>query len=123
MLSDEEEAIEKIKKFNQYNWEMNNLKGKEFAKPYFESLDTILNLIEKQSKEIEENKKYLVNLTHEQYIKLVEQIRSEINKEWRDVIKAKVIEIKNRPVKDEFITVTQGKLNTIIEIESLLEKE
>lgn len=44
-------------------------------------------------------------------------------KRWKDKIKAKAIEIKNRPVKDEFITASQGKLNTIIEIESLLEKE
>ena len=46
-----------------------------------------------------------------------------IDKKWEDKIKAKVIEIKDRPVKDEFITASQGKLNTIIEIESLLEKE
>lgn len=35
----------------------------------------------------------------------------------------KVIEIKNKPVKDEFITSTQGKLDTIIAIEELLESE
>ena len=57
MSDEEKKAIEKIKSFNQYNWEMNNLKEKEFAKPYFDALDTILNLIEKQSKEIEELKK------------------------------------------------------------------
>lgn len=34
----------------------------------------------------------------------------------------KVIEIKNRPVKDNFITATQGKLDTIIAIEELLER-
>ena len=44
MLSDEvKKAIEKIRSFNQYNWKMNNLKEKEFAKPYFDALDTILN--------------------------------------------------------------------------------
>ena len=48
------------------------------------------NLKAELEKEKEKNKKYLVNLTHEQYIKLVEQIRSEINKEWKDVIKAKI---------------------------------
>ena len=42
---------------------------------------------------------------------------------YKEKIKAKVIEIKDRPVKDEFITATQGKLNTIIDMESLLEKE
>ena len=56
MSEEEKKAIEKIRSFNQYNWEMNNLKEKEFAKPYFDALDTILNLIKKQSKEIEELK-------------------------------------------------------------------
>lgn len=37
-------------------------------------------------------------------------------------IKAKVIEVKDRPVKDKFITASQGKLNTIIDIESLLDE-
>ena len=34
----------------------------------------------------------------------------------------KVIEIKNKPVKDNFITSSQGKLDTIIAIEQLLEE-
>ena len=47
----------------------------------------------------------------------------EIEQRWKDIIIAKVIEIKDRPVKDEFITATQGRLNTIIDIESLLDEE
>lgn len=38
----------------------------------------------------------------------------------KDKIKEKVIEVKNRTVKDDFITATQGKLNTIIDLEDLL---
>lgn len=34
----------------------------------------------------------------------------------------KIIEIKNKPVKDDFITASQGKLDTIIAIEQLLEE-
>ena len=88
------------------------------------------NLIEKQSKEIEENKKYLVNLTHEQYIKLVEQIRSEINKEWRDVIKAKIEELDKE--EKEALKGTKGQDRYAIKqeymykrsgLQSLLEKE
>ena len=57
MLSDEvKKAIEEIRNFNQYNFEMNELKTKNFAIPYFNALDIVLNLIEKQSKEIEELK-------------------------------------------------------------------
>lgn len=94
----------------------------------------LIDIIEKQSKEIEELKennknledelnKYIVKLSDEQYRRLVNIIRDEINKLWEDKIKAKTIEIKNRQVKDEFITASQGKLDTIIEIESLLERK
>lgn len=102
MLSDEEKkAIEKIRSFNQYNWEMNNLKEKEFAKPYFDALDTILNLIEKQSKEIEELKeknktlKSLQNDTNGLYIEMTERknyFERELQK-VEDKIKAKIEEL------------------------------
>ena len=74
-------------------------------------------VIEKQQKEIEklkENNGYHLGFIDGGIAKRYE---------YEDKIKAKVIEIKDRPVKDEFITATQGKLNTIIDIESLLEKE
>lgn len=115
--------------------------GKETIK----QITTILNLIEKQSKEIEELKETLkctqnswyedtqkieemkkqIDLNNECEIALNNRIMDLENadKKWEDKIKAKTIEIKNRPVKDEFITVSQGKLNTIIDMESLLEKE
>ncbi len=57
------------------------------------------------------------------YIKGTNDAHELCNKKWEDKIKAKTIEIKNRQVKDEFITASQGKLNTIIDMESLLEKE
>ena len=60
--------------------------------------DVIINLIEKQSKEIEElkeeNKKYIVQLTDEQYRKLVDIIRDKTSKEWEDKIKAKIEELE-----------------------------
>ena len=89
---------------------------------------TILNLIEKQQKEIEELKEDKYGLEEEVQIQaknlmLCEDAIKETYTKWIDKIKAKTIEIKNRPVKDEFITASQGKLNTIIDMESLLEKE
>ncbi len=65
--------------------------------------DTLLNLIEKQSKEIEELKennknledelnKYIVKMSDEQYRRLVDIIRDEINKLWEDKIKARIEE-------------------------------
>ena len=94
--------------------------------------DTILNLIEKQSKEIEENKKYIVQLTDEQYRKLVDIIRDETGKEWENKIKAKIEEyeekikkIKEKDVWEEpydtekYVRYT----NYISVLQSLLEKE
>lgn len=114
MLSDEEkkalERIDYIQDFiienGYYNADVNDME-------YFSK---ILNLIEKQSKEIEllkeENEKYKNPpfFDEDKYIEI-------------DKIKAKVIEVKDRTVKDEFITASQGKLNTVIDMESLLEKE
>ena len=60
-------------------------------------IEILLNLIEKQSKEIEElkenNRKYIVQLTDEQYRKLVDVIRAEINKEWIEKINFKIEEL------------------------------
>ena len=41
----------------------------------------------------------------------------------KDKIRELVAEIKNRKVEDDFITASTGKLNTIIELEKLLEEE
>lgn len=58
---------------------------------------TIKNLIKKQSKEIKElkenNRKYIVQLTDEQYRNLVDIIRNDINKEWIDKINLKIEEL------------------------------
>ena len=154
MLSDEEkQAIEFFEK-----------SFKKKIPPYWyddtifnieEKIKTILNIIEKQSKEIEELKEKnnpqpdceepierteeMVNMkwVNHNYILKTESEQKEkqayidgtnvadelCNKKWEDKIKAKVKEIKDRPVQDEFITATQGKLNTIIDMESLSEKE
>lgn len=139
MLSDEEKAIEELKNKKADYFMISNLTGK-----------TLVSLIEKQSKEIEElkeNNKLLqenyssahedINWFCENHISKKESEQKErkayikgtndadelCNKKWEDKIKAKTIEIKNRQVKDEFITASQGKLNTIIDMESLLEKE
>ena len=139
MLSDEEKAIEELKNKKADYFMISNLTGK-----------TLVSLIEKQSKEIvelKENNKLLqenyssahedINWFCENHISKKESEQKErkayikgtndadelCNKKWEDKIKAKTIEIKNRQVKDEFITASQGKLNTIIDMESLLEKE
>ena len=75
-----------------------------FATVRAKQIQAIETLLTAYEKEKEKNRKYLVNLTHEQYIKLVEQIRSEINEEWNDKIKAKIEELerdKNKLYKEQ----------------------
>lgn len=79
--------------------------------------------IVKQQKEIESLKEKIKTFKIEDeniYLQFGEITEK---KRWQDKIKAKVIEVKDRTVKDEFITASQGKLNTVIDMESLLEKE
>ena len=89
------------------------------------AIETLLTAYEKEKENNKELRKYYATR------KEVEELR-EINECLHDsaenyIHKNKVIEkvkeIKDRPVKDEFITATQGKLDTIIDIESLLNEE
>lgn len=118
MSDEEKKAIVELNHFSNMTayW-----KQEEYTNSEIDNyIKIVLNLIEKQQKEIEELKAKN---------KILEAISLSFNeiqdrdKKWKDKIKAKTIEIKNRQVKDEFITASQGKLNTIIDIESLLEKE
>lgn len=74
--------------------------------------EILLNLIEKQSKEIEELKennknfedelnKYIVKMSDEQYRRLVDIIRDEINKFWKYKIKAKIEELEKEITEDK----------------------
>jgi len=80
-------------------------------------VQAIENLI-KGYKELEERNIYLVNER-----KKLEELLFMSNENYIEKSKAreKVIEIKNKPVKDNCITASQGKLDTIIAIEELLE--
>lgn len=90
-LIEEYEICFKESKYEGNSEEYKSLKGT------YKLLKDILNLIEKQSKQIKElkenNRKYIVQLTDEQYRKLVDVIRAEINKEWIDKINLKIEEL------------------------------
>lgn len=116
---DIEEAIKNLKVLIGLE-EFNKLSYKENK-----SIETLLTAYEKEKENNKELRKYYATR------KEVEELR-EINECLHDsaenyIHKNKVIEkvkeIKDRPVKDEFITATQGKLDTIIDIESLLNEE
>lgn len=111
MLSDEEKkAIEKIKKI-------------VYMFPESEELKLLLNLIEKQSKKIEE-------LKYDK--KFYQEVIDEVNETWKDKIKAKIEEIKNDCRKCRFKGEICEELNQnnqcvqgecIKVLQSLLEKE
>ena len=44
----------------------------------------------------EENEKYIVQLTDEQYRKLVDIIRNDVNKEWKSLVKEKIEEYEEK---------------------------
>ena len=99
MTDEEKKAIEYIKKCLDDEYDFKNATRQKDKKVH----NIILNLIEKQSKEIEELKennknledelnKYIVKLSDEQYRRLVDIIRDEINKLWKDKIKAEIEE-------------------------------
>lgn len=46
-------------------------------------------------KEKEENKKYIIKMTDEQYSKVIELVECDINKKWKDKIKSKIEELKD----------------------------
>lgn len=132
MLSDEEmKAIDYL----QLCYDLSTITNESLSK-----LGIALNLIEKQSKEIEELKennknledelnKYIVKMSDEQYRRLVDIIRDEINKLWEDKIKAKIEKIDK--VLNEDIYAIDGHyddryyryLQDKHILQSLLEKE
>ena len=113
MLSDEEKkAIERFKNFI-YTYQdviedvYSDYEEKESAKEYQEVSEKILNLIEKQSKEIEELKKpkYVINCETNEITELTNDFVS------KDKIKAKIEEVKD------------GTYDAKIVLQSLLNEE
>ena len=125
MLSDEErEALERIDYIQdfiiengQYNADVNDME-------YF---SRILNLIKKQSKEIEEYKEKNKDLDEKNFkytIKIaslqtdVQEITKLINKNWEDKIKAKIEEVDYKMIAHQDVREAVKQV-----LNSLLEKE
>lgn len=119
MSEEEKKAIELLKKLQKKTPYIIWGDGTPYNKS--NQIQTVLNLIEKQQKEIVR----LRNIKRKDIQDLINNENENIYKNYisKDKIRAKVIEVKNRNVKDEFITASQGTLNTIIDIESLLESD
>ena len=123
MLSDEEkQALKELIEIKELVEEDLKYKDYEVAATLdqidLESLVIVLNLIEKQSKEIEDNKKYidLHYVPYEQYTSKL----NELNKKWKDKIKAKIeYLLKRYDTEEDFCSY-----DVLISIlKSLLEKE
>ena len=133
MLSDEERKIETLKKYiNSQEQKMNDYYkiDEEFYKDEIEQLEFsikllryILNLIEKQSKEIEElkekNKKYTIHFTDKQYSDAIKLAQSVAISMFERKIKAKIEE------EDELFFKTKDvrHANRYKAYKELLEKE
>ena len=123
MLSDEEKKMLEIFK-KEVEKEQNEYEQvNEYTKFYYNNHKFILNLIEKQSKEIEELKKpkYVINCKTNEITKLTNDFVS------KDKIKAKIEELENQ--KRQWIEDRDNKhkdseiIYTIEVLQSLLEKE
>lgn len=71
---------------------------------------------EENGKLREELNKYIVQLTDEQYRRLVDIIRDEINKEWKDKIKAKIEELKSNKDFDMDVYVEEFAVDVLQEL-------
>ena len=140
MLSDEEKkAINEVKHFKELTryWQEEEYEEKEIAG----YIGIVLNLIEKQSKEVEKLKEKNKDLDEKNFkhtIKIaslqtdVQEITKLINKNWEDKIKAKIEEYKKEIDKlykkknwyEPWDTEKKNKYMNYIEFgQSLLEKE
>lgn len=128
MSDEEKKAIEILIEIREF---ANLSSYKDTKISQLNAIDMVLNLIEKQSKEIEDNKKYidLHYVPYEQYV----SITNGIDKKWKDKIKAKIEEYKEllysyeKDLKEKLHYVDKESMNCIIAqiqvLQSLLEKE
>lgn len=92
-----EELIQEYKTYN-------DLDGIQDLRPYIEVLEHILAELEQKDKRIkeleEESKKYIVQLTDEQYRNLVDKIRKKAKQEFEQKVKDKIAEYDKRMEED-----------------------
>jgi len=121
MTDEEKKAIEMLRNYD----------NKDNLHKIHQSINVVLNLIEKQQKEIEELKEYKqdAELTKvaccsaqncealNNCIKLTRELQN-ADKKWKDKIKAKIEDLKENSNGDDF-----NLTNVIMLFKSLLEKE
>lgn len=75
---------------------LENLLEEGFEAMCYLEAQAIKHLIKAYKELEEENEKYIVQLTDEQYRKLVDIIRNDVNKEWKSLVKEKIEEYEEK---------------------------
>ena len=75
---------------------LENLLEEGFEAMCYPEAQAIEHLIKAYKELEEENEKYIVQLTDEQYRKLVDNIRNDVNKEWKSLVKEKIEEYEEK---------------------------
>ena len=75
---------------------LENLLEEGFEAMCYLEAQAIEHLIKAYKELEEENEKYIVQLTDEQYRKLVDNIRNDVNKEWKSLVKEKIEEYEEK---------------------------
>ena len=75
---------------------LENLLEEGFEAMCYLEAQAIEHLIKAYKELEEENEKYIVQLTDEQYRKLVDNIRNDVNKEWKSLAKEKIEEYEEK---------------------------
>ena len=111
-MEEDLETLEDLKNIfihlKNYGW-VNDIKKEVVADKVIKAIENLIA----RNKELEE-------LLEEKTIRL--GFENQDNYIPKSKVRDKVIEVKDRPVTNDFITATQGKLNTIIDLEDLLQE-
>ena len=118
MNEDEKEIAEKFKRL--YLKDFNNEKITNEDRLSFIECALLSNLIEKLQKENEELKendnKYTIHLTDEQYNKVIEIVQNNINQRWIRKVKDKIEKLNDESHAEELEDIMIGKNYTITEL-------
>lgn len=76
--------------------ELTKVRPHELSKDGLKLFEYINKIIDRNKELEEENEKYIVQLTDEQYRKLVDNIRNDVNKEWKSLVKEKIEEYEEK---------------------------
>ena len=81
-----ENLIEELTKVNPANLSEEGLK----------LFNKIMEIIDRKEELEKNNEKYKIQLTDNQYIKIIESVEADVNKKWKSKVREKIMEIERR---------------------------